>query len=233
MKTPTTAYWQIPPLGFTSTPLPEEIDVVIIGSGITGCSIAKGLLEKDDTIRVAVLEARNVCSGATGRNGGHIKAVPEHTYADSIAWLGLERTREVIHFTLANVDSLLDLVPTLSPELQKYCEVRKVESLNLFTDQHAFEEFAGVVEAFEKDNPDLKGRGRIVTAEELRAVSYHTLQSSYVILTAAAEAWRAQCCRWLHILCWRCMAVSSDHGRFHRSVARISKSSVDQCSNSR
>ena len=161
---------------------------MIIGSGITGCSIAKGLLEKDDNIRVTVLEARNVCSGATGRNGGHIKAVPEHTYADNIASLGLERTREVMHFTLANVDALLDLVPTLSSELQKYCEVRKVESLNLFTDQHAFEEFAGVIEAFEKDNPDLRGRGRIVSVEELQSVSFYTLQSRYVNLMIVTEA---------------------------------------------
>lgn len=118
-----------------------------------------------------MLDAREICSGATGRNGGHIKAVPEHTYADNIATLGLERTREVMHFTLANVDALLTLVPTLPPELQRRCEVRKVESLNLFTDESMFEEFKGLVDAFEKDNPDLKGRGRVVSVEELRSVS--------------------------------------------------------------
>lgn len=76
-----------------------------------------------------------------------------------------------MHFTLANVDALLTLVPTLPPELQRRCEVRKVESLNLFTDESMFEEFKGLVDAFEKDNPDLKGRGRVVSVEELRSVS--------------------------------------------------------------
>lgn len=149
----------MPPAKFVSTPLPEEVDIVIIGSGITGCSIAKRLLESNDSVRVAVLEARDVCSGATGRNGGHIKAVPEHTYADNIATLGLERTKEVMHFTLANVEAMLNLIPTLPPKLQQYCEVRRVQSLNVFTDETMFEEFKGLVNAFEKDCPDLSGRG--------------------------------------------------------------------------
>lgn len=167
--------------------MPQETDVVIIGSGITGCSIAKRLLESDDSVRVAVLEARKVCSGATGRNGGHIKAVPEHTYADNIATLGLEKTREVMHFTLSNVDALLNLVSTLAPELQQRCEVRRVESLNLFTDEAMFEEFQGLIDAFQRDNPDLKGRGRIVSVDELKVVSHCPTYSSRVIANACAR----------------------------------------------
>ena len=171
--TPTQAYWQLPPAKFEHVALPEQTDVVIIGSGITGCSIAKRLLESDQSLRVTVIEARDVCSGATGRNGGHIKAVPEHTYADHILALGLERTREVMHFTLANVEVMLNLLPTLSPELQQDCEVRRVESLNIFIYEDMFEEFKGLVDAFEKHNPDLEGRGRIVSVDELRLVSNH------------------------------------------------------------
>lgn len=76
-----------------------------------------------------------------------------------------------MHFTLSNVEALLNLVPTLSPALQRYCEVRRVQSLNLFTDGAMFEEFKGLVVAFERENPELKGRGRIVDIDELRAVS--------------------------------------------------------------
>ena len=76
-----------------------------------------------------------------------------------------------MHFTLANVDVLLDLLLTMSRGLQQYGEVRRVESLNLFTVEQVFKEFQGVVKAFEEDNPDLKGRGRVISFGELRSVS--------------------------------------------------------------
>ncbi|KAJ4294241.1 hypothetical protein N0V90_007931 [Kalmusia sp. IMI 367209] len=53
--------------------LPEEADTVIIGSGISGTLIAKHHLETWPEKSVVVLEAREFCSGATGRNAGHCK----------------------------------------------------------------------------------------------------------------------------------------------------------------
>lgn len=87
---PTTSYWQDPPDGsvadLRSTPeLPSAADTVIIGSGITGAAVAWGLLGGDeddgadggndgssassDSKDIVMLEARQACSGATGRNG--------------------------------------------------------------------------------------------------------------------------------------------------------------------
>jgi glycine/D-amino acid oxidase-like deaminating enzyme len=59
--------------------LPETADVVVVGSGITGGFAARFLLEGEgvgeggkgegegEGLRVVMLEAREVCSGATGR----------------------------------------------------------------------------------------------------------------------------------------------------------------------
>lgn len=60
--------------GSTSA-LPQQVDILIIGSGISGIStlyhLVQGLRKssRSDTT-IAVLEARQFCSGATGRNGG-------------------------------------------------------------------------------------------------------------------------------------------------------------------
>lgn len=68
----TRSFWHSEPspllLGHRSTRnLPETADVVVIGSGITGASIAHHLLENNPSLSVVMLEAREACWGATGR----------------------------------------------------------------------------------------------------------------------------------------------------------------------
>ncbi|KAG6916230.1 hypothetical protein DXG01_007813 [Tephrocybe rancida] len=54
----------------------SDADICIIGSGITGVSAAYHLAKslKHSASKVVILEARDFCSGATGRNGGHLTA---------------------------------------------------------------------------------------------------------------------------------------------------------------
>ncbi|MAB91712.1 MAG: FAD-dependent oxidoreductase, partial [Planctomycetes bacterium] len=47
---------------------------MIVGSGITGAITAYKLLQEKPGASIVVLEARQACSGATGRNGGHCRA---------------------------------------------------------------------------------------------------------------------------------------------------------------
>lgn len=75
VASPTVSYWQSPPHRLASycSEFPSAADVVIIGSGITGSSVARTLFEQSPSLKIVILEARQLCSGATGRNGGHIK----------------------------------------------------------------------------------------------------------------------------------------------------------------
>jgi gamma-glutamylputrescine oxidase len=59
-------------VSLTTTPLDGDIsvDVAIIGGGITGCSAALDLAGHG--LRVALLEAREIGWGASGRNGGQV-----------------------------------------------------------------------------------------------------------------------------------------------------------------
>ena len=52
------------------TPLPEKVDVAIIGGGYTGLSAARILAKQG--ISAAVLEANTVGWGASSRNGGMV-----------------------------------------------------------------------------------------------------------------------------------------------------------------
>lgn len=49
----------------TTDELPSTADIVVIGSGITGAFAARELVKSGKS--VLMLEAREVCSGATGR----------------------------------------------------------------------------------------------------------------------------------------------------------------------
>ncbi|KAJ7617460.1 FAD dependent oxidoreductase [Mycena polygramma] len=85
---PTRSFWidspGANPLGGEGStgPFTEDADICIIGSGITGVSAAYHLatavergeipLKTGQPLRVLILEARDFCSGATGRNGGHL-----------------------------------------------------------------------------------------------------------------------------------------------------------------
>lgn len=68
---PNLSYWQDPPDGIadlrSTADLPQRAEVVIVGSGITGAAVAWNLGPSANDI--VMLEARQTCSGATGRNG--------------------------------------------------------------------------------------------------------------------------------------------------------------------
>lgn len=53
--------------------LPRDADLIIVGSGITAALTTYHLLKRRPGLKILVLEARDFCSGATGRNGGQIK----------------------------------------------------------------------------------------------------------------------------------------------------------------
>ncbi|KAI5918193.1 FAD dependent oxidoreductase [Camillea tinctor] len=103
---PTQSYWQLEPdeianLRSTET-LPATAETVIIGSGITGAAVAFNLLShgaKD----IVMLEARQACSGATGRNGGHTKAASYRSFQQHAADHGVATASQIARLELANI----------------------------------------------------------------------------------------------------------------------------------
>ncbi|TFK48504.1 FAD dependent oxidoreductase [Heliocybe sulcata] len=92
---PTKSYWLhgesgVNPLASEGSegPLTADADICVIGAGITGVSTAYHLskLVRNPVrpLKVVILEARDFCSGATGRNGGHLTSrafIDFHEYA--------------------------------------------------------------------------------------------------------------------------------------------------------
>jgi len=55
-------------------PLPGAVDVVIVGAGIMGLATAYHLARDHGARRILVLDAGYLCGGASGRNGGGVRA---------------------------------------------------------------------------------------------------------------------------------------------------------------
>lgn len=65
----------LPPPALTAPlALPEEADVVVAGGGIMGLSTAYHLARLKPSLRIVVLDKTYLCGGASGRNGGGVRA---------------------------------------------------------------------------------------------------------------------------------------------------------------
>ncbi|KAH6884263.1 FAD dependent oxidoreductase [Thelonectria olida] len=184
---PTASYWQQPhPQNISeirSSTLPGQRDVVILGSGITGCSVAQTLLEGHASISVTVLEARGLCSGATGRNGGHVKFNAVTEYAKHRAQLGPEAAASLVRFCLAHF-------PAIASQAGRHGaaevgEVRSVTALTTFMDKSLVPDIKSSLAEFEKAFPDLQGQFRLYEGQDTKQFG---LENAAAVLSGPAGA---------------------------------------------
>ncbi|KAH7137430.1 FAD dependent oxidoreductase-domain-containing protein [Dactylonectria estremocensis] len=157
---PTTAAWQEPAHPVVSNAqsprLSNEADIVIIGSGVSGCSVAHSLLHNPAAanLRVTMLEARTAVSGATGRNGGHLVSDSDSLFSSLVASIGLEQAVETVRFSEANIKRLAELIAQLSPADQDAVEFRSVKTVTSFGDRASFKDAVQIIEQLTKAVPD-------------------------------------------------------------------------------
>lgn len=171
---PTTAFWQMPmhdTVGtIQSSSLPAETDVVVIGSGITGTSVTKALLEDEASfpgLKVTVLEARTLCSGATGRNGGHCVTAAGHKFTTWVDTYGVENARAIARFSLLNMERVQEVANGMTETIRKRSEIRRVQKLCFTSDPVIWKKIQDSVAMFAREIPEHASHNRLVSAEEL------------------------------------------------------------------
>lgn len=110
-------------------------DFVIVGSGISGTMIAYNLLETYPNHRIIMLEAREICSGATGRNGGHTKAASYRSFLQHAEELGKE---EALKIARMEYDNIVE-THRLAEELGIDCESKFCKTVDVIYDKPTFE----------------------------------------------------------------------------------------------
>lgn len=113
--------------------IPTETDVVVIGAGLVGCSIAYQLAKRGK--RVAVFDRRGICSGASGRNGGMTGAGSS---------MLTETGRAVYAITSENLRMLRDELPR---ELEDDFMLRLPGTFDIATTEEQFEHLQSTTKA--------------------------------------------------------------------------------------
>ncbi|KAK1149531.1 hypothetical protein N8T08_005080 [Aspergillus melleus] len=171
-KDPTQSYWQQTPHALAavqSASLPAKIDVAVIGSGITGASVAKALLEQHSSCKVTVFEARTLCSGATGRNGGQLAINAAESYVQLKEAVGPDMAGKIVRFNLENLDRLREVASEMPVDDVELTDLRKLRS---FKGKESFEVVKQGVAAVEVDHPSLRGIYEILSLERFTDVNF-------------------------------------------------------------
>ncbi|KAF8901023.1 FAD dependent oxidoreductase [Gymnopilus junonius] len=157
-------FWTIPQSPIAQhgkdAPLPQYADVVIIGSGITGTSIAKAILELSEAnqqkntepLQMVMLEARDACSGATGRNGGHASPIIYNEYEDLKKDYGVTVAQQILRFRIAHINGLIEVAR--QENLLSESQARLVEDYDAFLHPELFEKAKSQLDGYLKEVPD-------------------------------------------------------------------------------
>ncbi|KAK1816418.1 hypothetical protein LTR12_009197 [Friedmanniomyces endolithicus] len=182
-----TSFWHSQPspllLAHRSTRnLPQTADVVVIGSGITGASVAHHLLagangsrNNDHGLNVVMLEAREACWGATGRNGGHCQPLLFESPDDP----------SIGHFELANFHALQKLI--MDEDID--CEFVAQPGVRAIYSRHHLEEAEMALNIMRTTAPDLHKMMRLITSRKSLARYRIPSAKGALITDTAARMW--------------------------------------------
>lgn len=128
------------------TPKPEltkhiSADLLVIGAGYTGLWTALLAKQENPTRDVVLLEAGEVATGASGRNGGFVDASITHGFLN-----GLSRWPREIATLQAMGEANLDAIEHTIERLGIECDYRRVGEIDIATEPYLLEEFKHMIE---------------------------------------------------------------------------------------
>jgi glycine/D-amino acid oxidase-like deaminating enzyme len=141
-------------------PLPDRVDVAVIGAGFTGLSAARTLAQRG--AKVAVFESETVGWGASSRNGGMVLTGMKLGVNQVISKYGRDLTRRMYAASLATVDCVEQLVREEAID----CDFSRCGHLEVACKQKHFDGYARQVEVIARE---FNHRLRVVQRNDLSA----------------------------------------------------------------
>jgi glycine/D-amino acid oxidase-like deaminating enzyme len=148
------------PAADSSRPLPEVVDVAVVGSGFTGLSAARTLAKR--SAHVAVLEAETVGWGASSRNGGMVLTGLKLGVNQLFSRYGREHTKRMYAASLASIDCVEQIVR----EENIACDFSRCGHLEVACKKKHFDEY---IRQAERIDVEFDHKLRVVERHELNA----------------------------------------------------------------
>jgi len=128
-----------------SLPLPEVVDVAVIGAGFTGLSAARALAKRG--AKVAVLESETIGWGASSRNGGMVLTGMKLGVNQLISRYGRELTQCMYAASLASMDCVEQTVREEGID----CDFSRSGHLEVACKQKHFDDYARQAEVIARE----------------------------------------------------------------------------------
>jgi glycine/D-amino acid oxidase-like deaminating enzyme len=151
-----------------AAPLPEGVDVAVIGAGFTGLSAARTLAKRG--AKVAVLESETIGWGASSRNGGMVLTGMKLGVNKLIAMYGRELTQRMYRASLATIDCVEQIVREEAID----CDFSRCGHLEVACKQKHFDDYARQAEVIAREfNHQLRVVERNELQAEIGSTIYH------------------------------------------------------------
>src|SRR5579864_3847354 len=128
-----------------SPPLPESVDIAVIGAGFTGLSAARTLAKHG--AQVAVLEAESIGWGASSRNGGMVLTGLKLGANKLISMYGRETTQRMYAASISSIDCVEQIVREEAID----CDFSRCGHLEVACKQKHFDDYARQVEVIARE----------------------------------------------------------------------------------
>jgi glycine/D-amino acid oxidase-like deaminating enzyme/nitrite reductase/ring-hydroxylating ferredoxin subunit len=106
-----------------------EVDIVVIGGGITGITTA--LLLKNEGFKVALIEADKIAQGTTGHTTAYVTSQHDIIYKDLISSMGIEKAKQ---YADAN-EGAIDFIENMIKEYNVDCDFCRLPAYIYTTDE--------------------------------------------------------------------------------------------------
>lgn len=175
----------------TTQDLPTEVDLCIIGSGLSGVMLVYFLMtaladskDPQEPLRILMLEARQFCHGATGRNGGHCRPDTYLGYPGYKACFGSAEAMRLIDLELETLNLLDDIIEKEKIE----CDFWKGEGMDVFMSQSIATEARQALEEYERDGGTIKNAWLGDKAEAEKVVYLKAI--AFLLVINTEDCWR-------------------------------------------
>jgi glycine/D-amino acid oxidase-like deaminating enzyme len=117
-------------------PLPDRVDVAVVGAGFTGLSAARTLAKRG--AKVAVLESETIGWGASSRNGGMVLTGMKLGVNQLISMYGRDLTRRMYAASIETIDCVEQIIREVAID----CDFSRCGHLEVACKQKHFDDYA-------------------------------------------------------------------------------------------